>query len=128
MIRASKTSGDAEAAAFKEEVAALASHVRVHAAHIRVRDTSFDDLYWPVTGLRLSAELQRSGESHPLVQARVLGAGFLRHSLILETVNAKVAQTGNAIAWRGAGTSGSLMSHIPDYIWLDSAETPERDI
>jgi len=126
--RAAKLNAEAALPAKQDVVKSLAHHVRVSTAHIRVRDTSFDDLYWPVTGLRLLDEVRRGGDAHPIVRAKLFAEDALATGLVLEAVNLRIAQRGNDIAWRSASSSGPGMATIPDDIWLDTAETPERDI
>lgn len=68
-------------------------------------------MYWPVTGLRLHQEVDRSGDTHPMVEARVLGEGFLRQGLILGAVNYKIAKAGEEIAWGSATLPGRGQPH-----------------
>ena len=125
--RAGQIGKEAVAKAQATAIATLSEFVRVPRARIRVRDHQGDDMYWPVTGLRLHRDVDRAGETHPIVGAGVLGEGFVRHWLVLGAVNHKVAKMGEEVAWKAAKTPGASMAHIPDYIWLDTAQVPERD-
>lgn len=127
VTRARQTGVGAADEATSKAITDLAGRVRVSRVRIRLRDHAGDDMYWPVTGLRLHQDVDRSRETHQMVEAGVLGEGFLRHWLILGAVNYKVAKAGEEIAWEAATLPGRGMNHIPDYIWLDTAQIPERD-
>jgi hypothetical protein len=122
--RAALVSPAAAATAQAEAARELADRVRASHIHVRVRDTRFDDLYWPVAGIRLLEEVGRTGDAHPLVRSGLFGTGTRRAELVLQAVNLRLAQLGDSVAWQGAT---ARFGAIPDYIWLDTGETPERD-
>lgn len=39
----------------------------------------------------------------------------------------RIAQMGDKVAWGAAGSRGTGFSSIPDYLWLDTGQAPERD-
>jgi hypothetical protein len=127
VTRAKQTGVEAATKAIDEAINELARVVRPHRAHIRVRDRRMNEMYLPVTGYRLQQDVQRAADAHPMVHAGVLGQGHLRHWLVLGAVNVRVAKMGEEAAWEPASGAGTSLVEIPDYIWLDTAETPERD-
>jgi hypothetical protein len=102
----------------------LAKRVGGYTPHVRVRDSHVDEMYWPVTGMRLLQRLQRDGESHPMAQARVIADQTFAGELALEAVNVTLARWGSQRAWQAVtGQFGS----IPSYLWLDTGEAPGTD-
>lgn len=127
--RAAQISDEAKAQTREDLVGGLSDAVSVRPAHIRVRDTSGRDLYWPLVGLRMVAEVRRDTLRHPLVSDDIAGDSAESARLALDAVNLAIARRGNDIAWRSISQDGGIgLGWIPDYIWLDSGKPPERDV
>jgi hypothetical protein len=127
--RAAQISDEAKAEKREALVRGLSDAVSVRLTHIRVRDTSGRDLYWPLVGLRLVAEVRRDSVGHPLAADDIAGDSVESALLVLDAVNLAIARRGKDVAWRGVlGGGGNGFGWIPDYIWLDSGRPPEREI
>jgi hypothetical protein len=60
-----------------------------------------------------------------MVQAEVLGKGLLSPELVLEAINSRLAEEARE---RSRGTGDRRGFEIKTYFWLDTLETPGREI
>lgn len=93
--------------------------------HVRVVDAFGSEVggYTPVVGRELLAEVEREGEEHPLVIAGFGGGTATGLRALLRLVCIQVGADGEAAAF---GTLQHGGGAVPGYLWLDTAQTPDR--